>query len=145
MLALAFLAARLFVDRFDAEHPAPAQLIYALDADTGKARWVSGDADPGEWVSKYVNGREDLGAEFAVIGDDVATGPAVPADLPAPILTTVSDETTGGQRTVTFLVRILDGSDGLSGLPGFTYRPDGVGVEGSHDSELVLVGKTYSI
>jgi hypothetical protein len=39
----------------------------------------------------------------------------------------------------------MDGSDGLTGLPGFTPRPAGVGVEGSHDSELVLVAKTYTI
>ncbi|HEY7176272.1 MAG TPA: peptidase, partial [Micromonosporaceae bacterium] len=42
-------------------------------------------------------------------------------------------------------VRVMDGSDGLTGLPGFTPRPAGVGVEGSHDSELVLVARTYTI
>jgi hypothetical protein len=36
--------------------------------------------------------------------------------------------------------RALDGSDGLSGLPGFVPRPADIGVEGSHTSELVLVG-----
>ena len=42
-------------------------------------------------------------------------------------------------------VRVMDGSDGLTNLPGFRPRPPGIGVEGSHDSELVLVAKTYSI
>jgi hypothetical protein len=42
-------------------------------------------------------------------------------------------------------IRVMDGSDGLDGLPGFTPRPPGIGVEGSHDSELVAVGKTYTI
>lgn len=42
-------------------------------------------------------------------------------------------------------IRVLDGSDGLDGLPGFTPRPTGVGIEGSHDTELVMVAKTYAI
>ena len=40
---------------------------------------------------------------------------------------------------------VMDGSDGLAGLPGFTPRPPDVGVEGSHTSELVLVAKTYTV
>ena len=36
----------------------------------------------------------------------------------------------------------MDGSDGLADLPGFQPRPVGVGIEGSHDSELVLVART---
>jgi hypothetical protein len=42
-------------------------------------------------------------------------------------------------------VRVMDGSDGLDSLPGFQPRPPGIGIEGSHDSELVLVAKTYPI
>ena len=42
-------------------------------------------------------------------------------------------------------IRVIDGSDGLDGLPGFTPRPPGIGVVGSHDSELLMVGKTYPI
>ena len=41
-------------------------------------------------------------------------------------------------------VRAMDGSDGLAGLPGFRPRPADVGIEGSHDSELVLVARTYT-
>ena len=37
--------AGLAVDRFDAAHPAPTQLMYALDTDTGQARWASTEAD----------------------------------------------------------------------------------------------------
>lgn len=42
-------------------------------------------------------------------------------------------------------VRVMDGSDGLNGLPGFTPRPPGIGVQGSHLTELVLVAKTYTV
>jgi hypothetical protein len=42
-------------------------------------------------------------------------------------------------------VRVMDGSDGLSGLPGYTPRPAGVGIRESHISELVLVAKTFTV
>jgi hypothetical protein len=212
VLALAFLGAGLAVDHFDADHPEPAHLFYALDTDTDQARWISTDSDPGEWVSQYVTGREDLRGGFGLLGADVLTGPARPAALPAPALTVVSDSTTGDGRAlsitvtpqrdarlfylllrgaavsraavagheipisvfadgtgvlfhgppdrgvdggVTFdleldaagpvTVRVMDGSDGLDDLPGFTPRPLGVGVQGSHTSELVLVAKTYTV
>jgi hypothetical protein len=44
---------------------------------------------------------------------------------------------------VTF--RAMDGSDDLPSIPGFQPRPAGVGVLGSHSSELVAVAKTYTL
>jgi hypothetical protein len=210
VLAIAGVATGLSVDRFDDEHPVPAQLMYALDADTGRARWISAEADPGEWTSRYVTGREDLSAPFPILGDEaLATGPAPAAALPAPAIAVTADANTADRRTVTVRIvprrpvrlvafgvergvrvleatvagrplppdhlgeglgilfhappddgitvtlvldrpgtvrlRVTDGSDGLNGLPGFEPRPAGVGVEGSHDSELVLVARTYVI
>ena len=40
---MVFLAAGLAVDRFDAAHPVPTQLMYALDADTGRRTGQPGD------------------------------------------------------------------------------------------------------
>ena len=42
-------------------------------------------------------------------------------------------------------VRVMDGSDGLDGLPGFVPRPPGFGLRGSRTSELLLVAKTHTI
>jgi hypothetical protein len=39
-------------------------------------------------------------------------------------------------------LRVLDGSDGLTGLPGFRRRPAGVGVAASHSSDLTLVARS---
>ncbi len=210
-LALACVAAGLAVDGFDEAHPSPTQLMYALDADSGQAKWVSAESNPSEWTSQYVSGREDLGELYPVLGDDLATGPAQAAALPAPNLTVIGDTSTDGRRTLTVnlaprrpavrlvylgvqgdsrvesatvegrpvnmnaeegsgfgvlfhappirgvtitlvladtgpvRLRALDGSDGLSELPGFRPRPPGVGIEGSHDSELVVVAKTYTV
>ena len=209
VLALAFVVTGLVVDQFDAVHPAPEQLMYALDRDTGQARWVSLDASPGDWTKAYVSGSEDLTKEFPPLSDEsVLTGKATAADLPAPTVTVVSDTSAGGHRTLVLLVkpqrsvrlvyvavdgakalsatvdgrdvppanltggfnvlfhappagglpvtvtldrtgpvkvRVMDGSDGLTGLPGFTPRPADIGVEGSHVSDLALVAKTYPI
>lgn len=208
VLTVAFVGIGLAVDRFDARHPAPEQLMYALDADDGSARWVSEDDEPGEWAKQYASGREDLEERFPLLHDDIAAGPAQAASLPAPSLTLMSSTAGPGQRAVTLNLkpnrpvrlvylqvrdakvlsasaagrmvpaevigddfgllfhnppaeglvvtltlegtgpvafRAMDGSDGLEGLPGFTPRPPGIGVEGSHTSELVLVAKTYTL
>jgi hypothetical protein len=39
----------------------------------------------------------------------------------------------------------MDGSDGLESVPGFKPRPPGVGIVGSHTSELLAVAKTYTL
>jgi hypothetical protein len=42
-------------------------------------------------------------------------------------------------------VRALDGSDGLAELPGFRPRPDGVGVAGTHTSDLLVVATSRTL
>ncbi|NUR73709.1 MAG: M28 family peptidase [Hamadaea sp.] len=208
VLTLVFTGVGLAVDRFDAKHPAPEQLMYALDTDNGQARWVSADDKPGAWAAQYATGTENLEAKFPLLHGDIASGPAQAATLTAPSLTASNSTVEGTHRTLTLLVkpnrdvrlvylkvpgakvtaatvagravpadalgddfgvlfhappadgltvtltveqtspitvRVMDGSDGLAGLPGFTPRPPDVGVEGSHTSELVLVAKTYTV
>jgi hypothetical protein len=213
VLAVVCAAIGLSVDRFDTAHPAPSQLAYALDRDTGKAWWASTESHPGAYTGRYVGGRSTLPVDFPYLaGKDVATGPAQVADLPAPLVTTLSDGVVGGKRVVTVRVtpqragvrlvaldltvdggtviraqaggrdvpaaslgkdhlwftfhappaeglqvsftiegggaaklRVMDGSDGLSGLPGFVPRPDGVDVAGTHSSDLVLVSATTAL
>jgi hypothetical protein len=208
VLTVACVGVGLAVDRFDAAHPAPTQLMYALDTDTGQARWLSAETSPAEWTSQYVTGTEDVSAQFPLFDEELATGPAQATALPAPELSVVSDSTVDGQRRLVLSVRpqravrlvylhiegeakvveanvggraipvsadkpfsllfhapppegitvrvtldsakpvkarVMDGSDGLDALPGFHPRPPGVGVDGSHDSELVLVARTYPL
>jgi hypothetical protein len=210
VLTVACAAVGLSVDRFDAAHPVPSQLVYALDRDTGKAWWASTEPHPGAYTERYVDGRSTLPVDFPYLaGLDVANGPAEVADLPAPLVTPVSDGIVGGKRVITVRVtpqrtgvrllmldlgvdggtvagaqaagravpeaalgedhlritfhappadglqvsftvegggaaklRVADGSDGLSGLPGFQPRPDDVGAAGTHSSDLVLVSET---
>ncbi|HEY7174859.1 MAG TPA: M28 family peptidase, partial [Micromonosporaceae bacterium] len=103
-LTVGLVATGLAVDTFTVRRPAPAQLMYALDADTGTAQWVSADSNPGSWTRKYVTHSGDVSNQFPVITNGVEVGPALAADLPAPTVTATSDVTSGGTRTVNLMV-----------------------------------------
>ncbi|HET8661927.1 MAG TPA: M28 family peptidase [Micromonosporaceae bacterium] len=224
LLAAVLAATGLVVDRFDAAHPTGTNLMYALDADTGQARWASRETKPGPWTDRYVNGTARMDQDFPLLvhGEaELSTGPAQASPLPAPKLTVLADQRSGDLRTLrmriqpqrpvrllafyvdraggtvqlavvagqqlpanghvtghhsddgrwTFSVqffgppaegvevelvlragsggsvpiRVIDGSDGLDGLPGFVPRPAGVGITGSHVSDLVAVARTYPV
>jgi hypothetical protein len=205
--AVGCTATGLAVDRFDEDHPSLTHLMYALDADNGTARWMSEETTPQEWTRRYVTGDPATvtGTLPAFGAEQLRTGPAPAATLPAPALTLVSEERSGDQRTMRLLLdpqrpvrfttlhvsaevvsatvggrtlaggpsgwgfvfhapaesgveitltvrssgpvtfRAMDGSDDLPSIPGFQPRPPGVGVLGSHSSELVAVAKTYTL
>ncbi|GAA2884803.1 aminopeptidase [Actinoplanes cyaneus] len=215
LTAIVCTAAGLTVDRFDTTHPALTQLMYALNADTGTAEWLSAETITQKWTSRYVSGDPGPVAEaLPAFGDaELRTGPAQAAALPAPAVTKESETTAAnGDRVVTLLlkpqrtvrfttlhvaastqvtgltvagrqipadkaagggwgagfvfhappaegvqvvltirgagpvrVRAMDASDNLTEMPGFHARPAGVGVLGSHSSEMVAVAKTYSL
>jgi Peptidase family M28 len=89
-LSFALVAAGLGTDRFDASHPQPTSLRYVLDADTGLARWESGDAEPHEWVRRFTPDRarvESSGPALPYRPTAEWTGPAVAGLFAAPELT----------------------------------------------------------
>ena len=209
LLALILTDVGLLTDKFDAAHPQPVQLGYALDADTGKAFWVSDTHSTGAWIAGYVGPvTADISESFGLFSGTVRVGSAQPASLPAPQVSVLSDTTAGGQRHLSLRVmpqrtvrlvylgetavpvasavidgrqvpgeqlahglsvafnappaggltvdlvltgtakvplRVMDGSDGLTGLPGYAPRPVGVGVKGSHTAEMVVVAATRMI
>ncbi|SCL20324.1 Zn-dependent amino-or carboxypeptidase, M28 family [Micromonospora nigra] len=101
LAAVVFAGVGLAEDRFDAAHPAPTHLMYALDAGTGQARWLSHESDPQPWTDGYVDGDVSVADEFPGIGDDdLLGGPAQPADLPAPRLDVLADTSAGAERTL---------------------------------------------
>ncbi|MBW4703385.1 M28 family peptidase [Micromonospora sp. RL09-050-HVF-A] len=218
LAATVFAGVGLAVDRFDADHPVPTHLMYALDADTNEAQWLTRESDPQPWTDGYVDGPAKIDG-FPGLGDpDLRGGQAPAANLPAPTVQVLADTTAGGLRTlrlrllpqrtvrlatlhvdattaevtraevagrevpvgrqpgveeasldrwgfgivfhappaegveITLTVRpraakvalrAMDASDGLEGLPGFRKRPAGVGVVGSHTSEMLAVARTY--
>ncbi|MGW0245469.1 M20/M25/M40 family metallo-hydrolase [Nocardia goodfellowii] len=104
VLAAALTAAGLAVDRSDDQHPLNAQLIYALDADSNQARWLS-RVMPDRWTERFV---EDTAPEprfSALWSDAVASGPATAQALPPPTAEIVSDTADSGRRTVRLRLR----------------------------------------
>jgi hypothetical protein len=86
ILVVACTGVGLATDHFDEAHPRPTQLMYALDADTGQAYWASEQDSARGWLATFVNEKKDLSDEFPLLADPLLTGPAQPADLPAPTL-----------------------------------------------------------
>ncbi|MGC4896610.1 M28 family peptidase [Micromonospora sp. DT31] len=214
LAAVVLAGVGLAVDRFDAEHPVPTHLMYALDAGTGTATWLSREEKPQPWTDGYVDGTARVADDFPGLGGTgLRSGPAVAAPLPAPKVETLADTRTGDQRVLRVRVtpqrqvrlltlhvdtttatvraatvagrdvpvepgdgrwgfgvvfhapppegveitltltstggpvnlRAMDASDGLSSVAGFRPRPTGVGVVGSHSSEMLAVARTYPL
>jgi hypothetical protein len=99
--AAACAVAGFLVDTFDEMHPVPSELVYVLDRDAGAAWWATTEADPGTYTSGYVGQSNQLGAPYPYLaGDDVRTGEAQVADLPAPEVVVVSDGVVGERREI---------------------------------------------
>ncbi|NES12514.1 MULTISPECIES: M28 family peptidase [Micromonospora] len=99
LAAVVLAGVGLAVDRFDATHPVPTHLMYALDADTGKAQWLSHEGDPQPWTDGYVDGETAVRESFPGLGDgELRAGPAPAASLPAPKVELLSDTRSGQER-----------------------------------------------
>lgn len=94
----------------DTSRPRPNYIQYTLDADTGRATWLSAGTDTDDWteqffVSGYTSDRQAFspgyyfGQQF-----DVIEAPAPPVQLAAPKLTVLDDTTANGVRTVRLLL-----------------------------------------
>ncbi|SCG35640.1 M28 family peptidase [Micromonospora halophytica] len=100
LAAVVLAGVGLRVDRFDAAHPVPTHLMYALDAGTGQARWLSHEEDPQPWTDGYVDEVETV-EDFPGLGDaELRAGAAPAANLPAPKLEVLADTTAGAERTL---------------------------------------------
>ncbi|MFI1193004.1 M28 family peptidase [Micromonospora sp. NPDC020750] len=106
LAAAVFAGVGLAVDRFDAAHPVPTHLMYALDAGTGQARWLSRETDPQPWTDGYVDGVAEVG-DFPGLGDtELRGGPAQAANAPAPKLEILADTGTGSASSDRRTVRV---------------------------------------
>lgn len=84
LLSVALAGVGLAVDARDADHPAPTHLAYVLDADTGRAYWVSEEVDATDWTSRYVTGDDTSGLPPGFADGELLTGAAPTIDAEAP-------------------------------------------------------------
>ncbi|GII95424.1 M28 family peptidase [Sinosporangium siamense] len=106
VLAVVMAGAGVVVNRFDQERPRVAHLAYVLSADSGRAAWVSMDAQPHPWVAERA--REATGAFDLPLPhrqSPARVGPAVAADLPAPEVTVLEERRRGDTTVLRLRVR----------------------------------------
>jgi len=97
----------MFASRFDAAHPRSDHIFYAMNADSGKAVWASGD-DPDQYTSQFLTNDFKWTAISEYIPwrkDKFINGPAPVASVAAPEATLVQDEKTDNARTIKLHVK----------------------------------------
>jgi hypothetical protein len=114
VLSVALVGAGLAVDRFDARYPEPTSLRYVLDADTGLARWESGDTAPHAWVRGYTPQPATPDPAAALLPYRATaewTGPAVAVPFAAPELEVLDVVRDGDADTVRLRLRSARDAD----------------------------------
>lgn len=103
LAGVAFLSVALFSFQFDRRRPRANHVLYAVNADSGKAVWASSDAKPDEWTRQFFNGPVERGSlkEYLPTATSVYMKGAAPAyPVEPPELKLLSDSTAGGVRTL---------------------------------------------
>ncbi|MFI7493686.1 hypothetical protein ACH9D2_03045 [Kocuria sp. M4R2S49] len=92
---------------FDTERPRPDHIQYALDAETGRAQWLSAGTAPDDWTEQffaqgYTADRLAFSPSY-YFGQsiDVVTAPAPSIELAPPEIELVEERIEAGVRTVT--------------------------------------------
>ncbi|HVF43710.1 MAG TPA: M20/M25/M40 family metallo-hydrolase [Pyrinomonadaceae bacterium] len=83
-------------------------VFYFLDADTGRASWVSTDAALDAWTSQFFGAgarQENLSSVFPWTRQSVWQADAPTASLPVPAVEVVEDRTEGDARTLRLRIR----------------------------------------
>jgi hypothetical protein len=87
----------------DAASPQADSIFYALNADTGRALWISEDPQPDVWTSQFLGTafkRGELPELFPHLSDKFLFAPAPVLNLPAPQVKLLSDRSVGNTRTL---------------------------------------------
>ncbi len=112
-----FLVIGSFTSGFDAKHPRPDNLFYAVDDSTGNALWLSQNKDLDEWIRTFFPGNPEKRRIPEIFGDksvDYWAAAAPVFALPAPNIEVLEDSTTATIRKINIQVRSLRHAPKLS-------------------------------
>lgn len=119
-VGLALAAAALFLagsllSGFDAEHPRPDDILYALDADTGEATWATYTEDTDAYTSRFIGPDAEKGPleDFLPLGGPALVDEAPPLPLAAPAVEVLDDTTGDNARTLRLRVSSPRGTEEL--------------------------------
>ena len=106
VLALGLLLVGSLTAGFDARHPQPDSITYALNLDTGQAVWVSPDQKSDAWTSQFLGAkpRRSSVAEYVGDPDPRLSAPAPAAALAGPSVRLLNRGKSDGVQTLTLRV-----------------------------------------
>jgi hypothetical protein len=111
VLGVAVLLAAGVMSTFDAKHPKPNSIFYALNADTGEALWASMAPQPDKWTSQFLSAsaqRKTLPDFFPRgVDDQFLQNEGRQAPLPAPVVELIQNTPNAEGRTLRFRIRSL--------------------------------------
>ncbi|MGA9771712.1 MAG: M20/M25/M40 family metallo-hydrolase [Blastocatellia bacterium] len=107
LATIGLLVAGSFSSGFDARHPKPNNLFYALNADSGQARWLSVDPVPDEWTSQFFEDseRKPLTGFLPYVGGNFLQSEAPVLPLAAPTIDLVENSSDGSMRRIKLRIR----------------------------------------
>jgi hypothetical protein len=108
--AILFLVIGSFTSGFDAEHPRPDNLFYAVDGATGKALWLSQDKYLDKWTRTFFPDNPERRQVLELFGEgsrDYWASAAPVLALPEPAIEVLEDSTAANIRKITIQVRSL--------------------------------------
>ena len=113
--ALVLMAAAAFNSGFSERYPKSDNVFYVLNADTGKAAWVSADESPDEWTAQFFSPNFTRGSVSEYVPLSFAgylRNPAPAAPLSAAGITVAGDSTTDGVRKLQ--LRVVSTHEGIN-------------------------------
>lgn len=97
---------------YDLEHPRPESIRYEYDADSGTSAWVTGDANPGPWISQMLppEASKPSTSESSLLQywPTTFSGPAPSLNPGHPEAQVLEDNLIQGQRIIRFNIRTFD-------------------------------------
>lgn len=118
--ALVLMGAAAFNSGFSERYPKSDNVFYVLNADTGKAAWVSGDESPDEWTAQFFSPDFTRGSVSEYVPLSFAgylKNPAPVAPLSAAGITVAGDSTADGVRKLQ--LRVVSTHAGINiAVPG---------------------------
>jgi len=132
---LALLIAGSLTSGFDAGHPRPNHLFYALDSVSGKAFWLSNTPSLDEWTETFFPDAKEKRRVKEIFGEKSMLYWAAPASLlplQAPEIIVLEDAIKSGQRKINIRVK------SLRFAPELRVFVEGAGVLGSKVENRII-------
>ncbi len=118
LAAIGAFGAGLFSAPYGDRHPRPENVVYALDADAGRAVWATASDPASPWLEQFVTNNPKRGplAGFTTIAGQAThlSAPAPAVDLPGPAVHLVSAVDEGQGRALTVRLTSPRGARAMS-------------------------------